>query len=122
MNLTAGLLALAVPVAFMVHVVVTLLYYAAVMTFMMARDLNRLNPVLTTYGKGVLLGGLFLDGTLNLLWGTLVFLRLPQDWLLTGRLIRYKRENTGWRSKLAVWICATFLDPLAPSGCHCNTH
>jgi hypothetical protein len=124
-------------VAFSLHVLVTLIFFAAVMAFQLARDKGKLTPELEAFAVKFLLPvGLVLDLLLNVVWGTIIFLRLPQDWLLSMRLARYKQEwldmvdaapayttlKAPWRSTLAMWLCANFLDPLEthPSGCHCR--
>jgi ABC-type sugar transport system permease subunit len=67
----------------------------------------------------VLPTGYLFDALLNLIVCA-IFLRFPQDWLLTGTLKRYLNTDTGWRCAVAAWICANLLDPFDPSGAHCN--
>ncbi|GAC1457713.1 MAG: hypothetical protein NVSMB70_01710 [Chamaesiphon sp.] len=110
-----------IPVAFVAHVFLTFLFYSAIMAMMLARDMGRLTKAVELLAYPVVYAGMFLDLTLSIFWGTLVFLDLPREGLLTIRLIRYKRQGTGWRFKFASWICSQMLDPLAPSGCHCKT-
>lgn len=108
--------------AFFFHVGLTLLFYMAVMALLAARNAQRLGvQPLKAFAYGVLYVGYFLDMTLSLFWGTILFLDLPQETLLTIRLIRYKRtQPTSWRGKFASWICEKLLDPISPDGCHCK--
>lgn len=112
--------------AFVVLFLATLLLFAAICRFKQVRDAGRLTPTLRLAGQLFLCVGLLFDCALNVAMSVL-FLYPPQDWLLTGRLIRYKRAGAGagrltrWRFWLASFICAQLLDPLDPSGCHCNT-
>lgn len=53
---------------------------------------------------------------------SLLFWDLPRSRseLVTGRFQRYLREDTGWRSKTASWVCSHLLDYLDPRGHHCK--
>lgn len=113
---------LLVVVAFLGHVGLTLLFYCAVMALMGARDAGRTpEQPFKAFAYTVLYVGLLLDVTLNVFWGTFVFLDLPLEGPLTLRLIRYKKQGTGWRFRFASWVCEKLLDPVAPDGCHCKT-
>lgn len=117
----AALLLVCAIAAFAYLVVATLILFGSVCRLQQLRDAGRLTPALKLVGYGLVLPiGYLHDFSLNLA-ASVLFLRLPQDWLLTGRLIRYKREGVGWRSRLAVLVCSQLLDPLDPSGCHCRT-
>lgn len=106
---------------FALHLLVTLIFFAAICRLQQLRDGGKLTPGLrlATYGF-ILPIGYLLDFTLNVA-ASVLFLMPPQDWLLTGRLIRYKRAGAGWRYLLASVLCEQLLDPLDPSGCHCRT-
>lgn len=95
------------------------IFYAAVMNFQQARDSNRMGPLMKYMALPALFVGLVLDVAVNVVICTLVFLELPQEWLVTMRLSRLKKRNT-WRGKLAGWLCKHLLDPLDPTGCHCR--
>lgn len=64
--------------------------------------------------------GLAYDFAMQVTVFSLLFLDPPREWLVTQRLIRYKRVGSGWRARLATWICESLLDPHDPSGCHCK--
>ena len=66
----------------------------------------------------VVLLGYTMDTVANVTLATLIFLDLPKEWLVTDRLIRYKKEQ-GWRLKVAQYICEELLDPFDPTGDHC---
>lgn len=116
------LLALA---AFAVHIWLTFVFFGSVCALQRARDAGNMPPIMKIFGYPVLAVGLVLDAVLHLVWGTLLFLDLPRkgEWLLTQRLIRYKRLNDrkSLRYLVAMVLCVGLLDPLDPKGCHCRT-
>jgi hypothetical protein len=65
-----------------------------------------------------------LDTVFNVIFGTIIFLKLPQDVLLTQRLERYISDGSyssySWRSRLAYYFCTRFLDQFDPDGYHCK--
>jgi hypothetical protein len=63
--------------------------------------------------------GYVMDVAANWIIAPLIFLDWPREALVTSRLIRYKREDNGWRCQLATLICDGLLDPLDPTGDHC---
>lgn len=63
--------------------------------------------------------GYLMDVAANLFIAPLVFLDRPREALVTARLIRYKRTDTGWRNRLATFICEHLLDVFDPTGDHC---
>lgn len=58
------------------------------------------------------------DFIFNVTVGTVMFLDIPRDLLFTKRLDRML-DRSGWRRKLAQYICRTLLDPFDPDGRHC---
>ena len=60
-----------------------------------------------------------MDVAANWIIAPLVFLDWPREVLVTARLIRYKRTDTGWRNRLATFICEHLLDVFDPTGDHC---
>lgn len=79
-------------------------------------------PKLTTAAKvfayPLILVGILADTLYNLILGTILFLELPRQWLLTDRLQSHLHED-GWRGDLARWFCRNLLDPFDPRGRHC---
>lgn len=57
-----------------------------------------------------------LDVAINL-FATFIFVDLPQEWMLTQRVTRYKQTDT-WRRPIALWMCRNMLDPFDVGG-HC---
>ena len=100
--------------------VVTWLFYLAVMS--LAPHRHTMSPVARAHAYVLLGVGFALDFVLNVVVGTVLFLKLPQDWLLTGRLERYinDQRETRWRRALALWICFHLLDQFDPKGSHCG--
>ena len=98
---------------------VTWIFYLAVMN--LKRHRAQLHPIAKIHAYPLLFIGLIFDFLVNVVVGTILFLDLPQETLLTGRLKRYHRiayENT-WRAQLADWICTHLLDQFDPDGDHC---
>lgn len=98
----------------------TWLLYLCIMSLERARDAGTLSPVVTRIAELVLLVGYLCDFLLNVLVGTVLFLELPKEWLLSPRVARLKKTGTGYRQVVAAWICVNLLDPFDPSGCHCK--
>lgn len=82
----------------------------------LARRLSGINKVLAL---PVVLFAYALDALSNLLIATALFMDWPREVLLTTRLIRYKREDIGWRGNIADHICEHILDVFDPTGDHC---
>lgn len=63
---------------------------------------------------------LALDLIMQMTLFTLLFLDLPQELLVTQRLIRYKSWNgNNWRTKVANYLCTNVLNPFDPTKNHC---
>ena len=63
--------------------------------------------------------GYAMDVAANWIIAPLVFLDWPREALVTARLIRYKRDDAGWRNRIANFICEHLLDVFDPTGDHC---
>lgn len=96
------------------------IFYLAVMNLQKARDAGRLSKVAFYLGAPLLYFGLFLDFFCNMTVMTVLMLELPKELLVTGRVSRHKYKGTGYRKKVATWMCDNLLDPFDPSGCHCK--
>lgn len=94
-------------------------FYLAVMHLDTARRRGTLTTAAKVIGYPLLAVGLALDVLFNALWGSLLFLEPPRELLFTARVSRLN-DDTGWRGKLACWICLELLDPFDPSGKHCR--
>ena len=91
--------------------------YLAIMNLSERREKLRGFAKFNAYFIVLPIGYLF-DGFLNLVV-CLIFMRKPQDWLLTGTLKRYLNTDDGWRCKVAASLCTDWLDPFDPNGTHC---
>lgn len=64
--------------------------------------------------------GVLMDVAANIVLATLIFVELPEEWLVTQRLTRYSNGTNGWRKSTAVWVCSNLLDVFDPTGKHCK--
>ena len=94
--------------------------YVLVMGLYRAYLANRLGPVSRVLGAPFFIVGYLLDVFTQMTFATLVFLELPSEVLVTTRLTRYLRAGTGWRFRVAAWICRNLLDPFEPTRNHCH--
>lgn len=126
-SLTTDLAAATAVVAAIVYGLCALCFalYLAVMALRRAKGEGRLGLAPSVLGLPIVLVGLAVDVALNLVLASIVLLEPPRlagpvpEWLLTTRLKRLVR-TTGWRARVARWICAHLLDAFDPSGCHCD--
>lgn len=91
--------------------------YLSVMNLMEEKEKLTLTTKCFAYPMAVI--GLLADFIYNITVGTIMFMELPKDWLLTMRLDRHL-DDKSWRGDVARWACIQFLDPFAPNGRHCN--
>lgn len=96
------------------------MFYLAVMSLMRARDAGKLSRPAYILGLPILWTGLFIDCVVNIFVASVVFLEPPRELLVTSRLTRLVHRNSGWRGKLALWVCINLLDQFDPSGHHCK--
>jgi hypothetical protein len=95
--------------------------YVLVMGIYRAYLSNRLTKLTLALSLPFVIGGIALDILANIFIATVLFLELPQEWLVTSRLIRLQAEPAGtWRKKYADWICSNLLDVFDPYGIHCR--
>lgn len=94
--------------------------YSGIMNLKRARDNGQVTTAMKVLGYPALAVGLLWDFLVNVISCTILFMDIPREYTMTSRLIRYKRQGTGWRCKLANWFCSQLLDALDPSGCHCK--
>lgn len=100
--------------------VITWPLYLAIMSLGRARDAGNLPKSAERLGKILLAVGYLFDFALNMTVGTLLFMEFPKEYLLSPRVTRLKNTSSGYRQKVAAWICVNLLDPFDPSGCHCK--
>lgn len=95
----------------------TWVFFLAVMMLRQARDAKKIPGATMPVAYLVLGMGLVIDWFLNML-ATVLFVELPAEWLLTGRLSRHIRAGAGWRYRVARWFCDGYLNPFDPGHCH----
>ena len=93
--------------------------YVLVMGIYRAHLAHRLVGLNKLLALPVVAVGYFMDVACNLIVAPLVFLDWPREALVTSRLIRYKRDDHGWRGRVADFICERLLDVFDPTGDHC---
>jgi len=95
----------------------TLVFYLAVMN--LKRNREALTPIVKVFAYPALGVGLLLDLVFNFTIGTIMFLEIPQEWLMTARLNRHLLDrHNDWRDVVADWFAKNFLDPFDPKGTH----
>ena len=95
------------------------LFFLASMVLLTAHKKGTLSKPALVLGIPVIGLGILIDVAVNVLL-TAVFMEAPKEWTVSKRLSRYKAEASGWRYKIAKFICENFLDTFDPSGCHCK--
>lgn len=98
----------------------TWVLYLAIMSLYRAKSEGKLSTAAKAMGYPFLALGYLSDFLLNLTVGTVLFLELPREVLLSPRVARHKLEGKGYRKVVAAYICDNLLDPFDPSGCHCK--
>jgi hypothetical protein len=99
---------------------VTLTMYWAIMNFVRARDAGTLPPIALRIGYPLLLIGYLMDFLVNVLVVSVILLEVPREWLVTARLSRHIKTESGWRKSVSTWVCKNLLDWADPKGCHCR--
>lgn len=93
--------------------------YLAIMALYRAHINKTLTKLGYALGAPLLLAGLVLDVLMNITIFSLAFFEIPREWLVTKRLQRHLKQ-TGWRFKLAKFICEGLLNFADPTGNHCD--
>lgn len=99
------------------HMMVTWLFYLAVMNLDRRKDELTWKQKIFTYP--ILWVGLLLDVSFNLIEGTVMFMELPRETLFTPRCARHIHDP-GWRGSVVRFWCHNFLNPYDKSGNHCS--
>lgn len=93
-------------------------FYLAIMN--LKRNRKSLTPLAKVVAYPMVALGLISDVLFNFTFGTLFFLELPKELLMTTRLQRHLNDNKNdWRDRNAQWFCHNFLNPFDSSGNHC---
>lgn len=93
-------------------------FYVCVMRLKMLRDAGTLTIAQKVFGYPTLVVGLVLDLFVNVVVCTIVFVELPKEWTVSGRLWRHSNDDDGWRMELALMLRTQLLDSVDPSGVH----
>ena len=93
--------------------------YIMVMGVYRAHLDKRLTPVTKVLAAPWVALGFAIDVLVNVTFASVVFLEPPWELLVTSRLQRHIQATTGWRHRLATWICDRLLDVFDPTGNHC---
>lgn len=93
--------------------VVTYIGYIKAMVVYRKKKANEMRWYHYVYGIPVAIVFLPLDVIVNAVVGTVIFLELPREWLLTSRLDRHARNG----HKFAQFICKYLLNPFDEGHC-----
>lgn len=93
-------------------------FFLATMNLKQALDEGQLKGFPLLLGYTVYGVGLFLDLLVQVFLATLVWLELPREWTVSGRVDRLLREGHGYRYNLAFWFQQRLLAPFDRSGGH----
>lgn len=91
--------------------------YLSVMNLMRVKETMTWETKLFAYPLAFV--GVLSDFIYNVIIGTVLFLELPREWLLTARLKRHLNDND-FQGSIARWLCRHLLDPFDPKGTHCG--
>lgn len=112
------LIALAL-LGYFVHCTLNLFtHFLAVMHLKDMRDAGKLTRAQEILGYHILFKGLVIDLVYHLIVGTVLFLDLPREGTLSGRLWRLSTGKPGWRQRLALPIRQKLLDSADARGIH----
>lgn len=95
------------------------IFYLAVMNLARARDNQTLTKPALYLGTPIFIIGYSLDVFVQLFVMSFLFLELPKEWTVTGRVKRHLYSGEGWREKVAAWFCHHLLNAFDPDGKHC---
>ena len=107
---------LIIPGAF-IGMSVTWVLYLALMN--LDRNRSRLTTPAKVFAYPMLAVGYVVDVLFNWVFGTVMMLELPREFLFTARCERHMHDDT-WAGTVARWMCKNFLDPFDPDGKHCR--
>lgn len=92
-------------------------FFTAAMRLKMVRDAGKLTLGMKIFGYPTIAVGLVVDFLVQVAI-TPIFLELPREFTVSGRLWRLSNGKEGWRKKLAYFLRTQFLDAIDPSGVH----
>lgn len=92
--------------------------FLAVMNLGQAKAEGKLHGFALYAGYTVLAVGLLVDLVVQITVATVLWLELPREWTVSGRVERLCKNGSGWRQRLALWFRHTLLAPFDRSGGH----
>ena len=98
-------------------VYITWIGYIAAMQ--LRQRLDELHPVAKAHAYVFGIVFVLFDFIVNMTFGTMIFLDIPREFMLTQRLKRMKQEGADWQASTASWICTHLLNQFDPTGDHC---
>lgn len=119
-TLSALVTALLVLLAVMIAIYGTLTMYWAIMALSRAKIAGTLPPWALRIAYPLLAVGYVCDFLLNVFVVSWILLEPPRELLVTARLSRHIKKESGWRKAVAAWVCKNLLDWADPKGCHCR--
>jgi hypothetical protein len=100
---------------------VTWFFYLAAMNVIKVYKAGEIPALAKWLAYPFVIVGVLLDVVLNVTVGSVLFLELPEigRLLFTARLGKHC-GTSGFRGKIACFICKNLLDPFDPKGHHCD--
>lgn len=95
------------------------IFYLAVMNLSRAKQAGTLTKTALVLGLPIFLIGYGIDILVNIFVMTPLFIELPKEWTVTGRLKRHINGESKWREVIAAWFCSNLLNAFDPGGKHC---
>ena len=92
--------------------------FLATMNLAQAKAEGKLKGFALWAGYTVLGIGLLVDFIVQITVATVLWLELPREWAVSGRVERLCREGHGYRLTLAMWFRRVLLAPFDRSGGH----
>jgi hypothetical protein len=92
------------------------LYLAAINLY---ENRHETSTAVLVIASPMLLLMLLCDFAMQMTLAVVIFLDLPRELLVTGRLKRYRAQGSGWRWHAATIVCERGLNPFAPTKKHC---
>ena len=92
--------------------------FLATMNLAQSKAEGKLKGFALWAGYTVLAVGLLVDLVVQITVATVLWLELPREWTVSGRVERLCREGHGYRLTMAMWFRRVLLAPFDRSGGH----
>lgn len=96
--------------------VMWMLYVLITLVMPMAREIKRKSPFMYYTFTSLAYAARWYDILLNVFLFSLLFWDIPREKTITGRMKRYL-AGSGWRYKVADWVCKNMLEPIDCKHC-----